>query len=678
MLMFRFWNSDHRGSDKTLQVDRPMLDLAKPVHPWISTNASIPSSPRPLKRRRQSNVAIAPQNATVSSAVKRPRTSNGDSATDNDSRPQKKVALAPVTEPATSATTTLGGIDIEKAKEAIEEQFSLEILLKHDELRLINQELAKCQVALEQLRRCHLIPYPVATPTPEQMLNVANGSGPSLQPRSGDKLPQWAPPFGVTDGPYARHYAKWLIPDPKFDGIQPEMPVHADAWRRSTVEGRSTRNSFADMSGVQGKGRPSRGSAGQKLQALSSGYPPPKDKSGPCVLKRSDGQTVKLVCIDCNRENFSSTQGFINHCRIAHKRDFKSHEEAAVHCGHPIEAAEAPTKTATVEEKSAGPVAPPSGLAHPFTRANGMTDSEACFSVVRRIQQSLELYHQGKLPGVASIPSISDKPARTGATSKSAPGFSPSTDSPHLSRLLQTRGIGTDLGALVEDAKTKIDFEQLSSPTDDESEDRDTSTTPVVGTMGRSVSQATPGMRVPARAAMAPVVITSRPSSSKGALAHSVPYVTPILPPTPHTATRPRPEMVMDEEMLDVTELSPNTTVSNNAPSLVSDDGEYDDSADSDSASEMGDSISAESISDVDEIDIDDDHPGTRTLRHHGSTGPGTGTRVRFGKGSTKEVNFVGTIKEEKTKQGHGRDRYREHPVIDIPPTLLGGNGDGE
>ncbi|KAJ2967066.1 hypothetical protein NUW58_g10525 [Xylaria curta] len=145
---------------------------------------------------------------------------------------------------------------MERAREAIEEQFSLEILLKHDELRLINQELAKCQVALEQLRRCHLIPYPVTIPTPEQMLNIANGSGPSLQPKSSDKLPQWAPPFGVTDGPYARHYAKWLIPDPKFDGVQPEAQAHADVWRmRSAVEGRSTRNSFMDHNASFGKGR---------------------------------------------------------------------------------------------------------------------------------------------------------------------------------------------------------------------------------------------------------------------------------------------------------------------------------------------------------------------------------------------------------------------------------------
>ncbi|KAI2623787.1 hypothetical protein GGS21DRAFT_333005 [Xylaria nigripes] len=657
MLMFRFWNSDHRGSDKTLHVDRPMLNFAKSVQPWISSDTSIPSSsPRPPKRRRQSNAAIASQLACVSPAsraVKRPRTCDESPFTDNVGHLQKKMALAPVTETAPPPVTAPSAINMERAKEAIEEQFGLEILLKHDELRLINQELAKCQVALEQLRRCHLIPYPVTAPTPEQMLDVTNGSGPSLQSKSGDKLPRWAPPFGVIDGPYARHYAKWLIPDPQFDGIQPE-PSHSDSWRmRSGIEGRSTRNSFADHNAPHGKGRPVRGTAGQKLQALSSGYPPPKDKSGPCVLKRSDGQTVKLVCIDCHRENFSSTQGFINHCRIAHKRDFKSHEEAAVHCGHPIEAAQVPTKNPVVEEKSTGTSASPTGLVHPYARANGMTDSEACFSVVRRIQQSMELYRQGKLPGLLSA--IVDQSIRPPTQPKLNPGFAPSTGSPYLSRMLKNRGFGGNLGALVDDAKTKIDFGQLSSPTDDESEDRELSATPTVGVTGRSnSSQTTTGMRIPARAVMAPVVTMSRSSSSKGKLTHPTPYVTPVPTPTQHSSTGPNgPE---DDEMLDVTELSPNTAVSNNAPSLVSDDGEYDDSADSDSASEMEESISAESISDVDDIDIDDDHGGARSLRHHGSAGSGTGTRVRLGKGDSKKVNFVGPITEkENTKQARGQ-----------------------
>ncbi|KAK5634607.1 hypothetical protein RRF57_010320 [Xylaria bambusicola] len=653
MLMFRFWNSDYRGSEKTLQVDRPMLEFAKSVQPWIAADTSIPiSSPRPLKRRRQSNVAIASQ-ATTGSAVKRPRTSDEGLSAENENPPAKKVALEPTAEHADSAATTSALVDVERAKEAIEEQFSLEILLKHDELRLINQELAKCQIALEQLRRCHLIPYPVNVPTPEQMLNITDGSGPSLQRKRGEKLPQWAPPFGVTDGPYARHYAKWLIPDPKFDGIQPELSAPTDSWRvRSAIEGRLTRNSLGDGS-IHGKSRPARGTAGQKLQALSSGYPPPKDKSGPCTLKRSDGQMVKLVCIDCHRENFSSTQGFINHCRIAHKRDFKSHEEAAVHCGHPIDVAEVPTKAAAIDDKPSVPIAPPSGLVHPFTRADGMTDSEACFSVVRRIQQSLELYRQGKLPGVSSIPTLSEPSSKTGATSKSSVGFSPSASSPHLSRLLKTRGFSGNLGALVDDAKTRIDLDQLSSPTDDESEEREMST-PSIGPTSRSTSsQATSGIRVPTRAVMAPVSITSRSSGTKITPVHPIPYISPDPMPTSQSATRVRPQMSMDEDMLDMTELSPHTAVSNNAPSLVSDDGEYDDSADSDSASEMDDSISAQSISDVDDMDIDD-QTGARTLRHHGSTGSGTGTRVRLGKGGSKRVNFVGPIKEdENAKQGH-------------------------
>lgn len=42
-------------------------------------------------------------------------------------------------------------------QQIIEHQFNLEILMKHRELRLIEQELAKCQIALEQLRRCEIV-----------------------------------------------------------------------------------------------------------------------------------------------------------------------------------------------------------------------------------------------------------------------------------------------------------------------------------------------------------------------------------------------------------------------------------------------------------------------------------------------------------------------------------------
>ncbi|KAI1418614.1 hypothetical protein F5Y13DRAFT_3404 [Hypoxylon sp. FL1857] len=643
MLMFRFWSSDSRGSDKTLHVEQPMLDFSKPLQPWVSSESPLtttPTSPPTPKRRKQSSVAIASQPAPLSPAAKRARTDDDDG---DHPQAHKRVALSTVEEEGRDAPQPVPAEpNMDRAREAIEQQFSLEILLKHDELRLVNQELAKCQVALEQLRRCHLIPYPQNVPTPDQMVNIMNGSGAALQPKSGEQLPQWAPPFGVTDGPYARHYAKWLIPDPKFDGILPEAPLQGESSRfRTSIDGRSTRNSFAELGVSQGRGRPIRGSAGQKLQALSSGYPPPKDKNGPCVLKRSDGKTVKLVCIDCHRENFSSTQGFINHCRIAHKRDFKSHEEAAVHCGHPIEVADSAGNVG--EEKPASQSTLSSGLVHPFVRENAMTESEACFSVVRRIQESLEMYRRGELPGVTSIPGVPESSQRATAAAAQQPNFSPSADSPHLSRLLQSRGFNGNLNELVSESKAKIDLDQFFSPEEESSDEADNGGG--VNGIGNAASYQAPSLvRVPARATMSPAVATTRPASSKG---HPslVPYATPVPTPAPRATTGPEPEMIVDDDMLDV-DLSPHTAVSNNAPSLVSDDGEYDDSeADSEVESDVNDSIGAQSISDVDEIEIEDDHSGARSIRHRGSTGAGTGTTVRLRKDDSKHVTFVSPIK---------------------------------
>lgn len=524
-------------------------------------------------------------------------------------------------------------LDMDRASEVIESQLGLEVLLKHRELQLVNQELAKCQTALEQLRRCHLIPYPVSTPTPEQMLDIAKGSGSALRPKLGEKLPQWAPPFGVTDGPYARHYAKWLIPDPKFDSHLPDFYRYDETARiKMTAEGRSTRNGPTEPAALPSKGgRPSRGNAGQKLQSLSNGYPQPKGQAGPCILKRSDGKTVKLVCIDCNRENFSSTQGFINHCRIAHKRDYKSHDEAAMACGHLIDPAETMATTPIVKDDKPSIPAPvpvaSSGFAHPFTRSDGMSDSEACFSVVRRIEQSLAVFRQGKISSTAGTQVAIPRNA----------SFAPSTDSPHLSRHLQNRGFSGDFGSLVSDTKTKLDFDQVFDLDEDET---DASATPAdEDTPGHHLGATATGIpvsgsRVPAAAA------ANRPAGNKGPLPAKRPV--PVMTPTPRELPAPVPVMP-GEDMMDV-DLSPNTAVSNNAPSLVSDDGEYDDSvADSDSATDIDDRIDAGSISDVDEIDLED-HNGASTLGHQGTNAAPTGTTVRLRQDDSKHVTFVSPV----------------------------------
>ncbi|KJZ78221.1 hypothetical protein HIM_02259 [Hirsutella minnesotensis 3608] len=542
---------------------------------------------------------------------------------------QSRPASPPVkTEP---TTTPSDRNQLEDARDTIRHQFGLEVLLKHNELRLINQELAKCQVALEQLRRCHLIPYPQNCPTPQQMLDISSGKGPALAKTPGESTPRWAPPFGVVDGPYARHYAKWLIPDPAFDGVQPEWQLTLDHCRArpSVCEGRTTRNSFAEPPFVA-KSRSARGSVGQKLQALSSGYPQAKDKAGPCILKRADGKTVKLVCIDCNRENFSSTQGFINHCRIAHKRDFKSHEEAAVQSGHPIDVVANPP-TPPVEEKS--PPTPSNAVVHPFARQD-MTDQQAYTALRSRISDSLKLYHAGKLPGVHGIPGAGN--ARKTSTAKCAKANAV-PETPHLSRLLEGRKFGGNLHDLVTDAKTRISLEDLTP--DEESDDASSPSCSVPPRGNANVR--TPGvMRVPARGGL-PLESpppASRPSSSKSRLP-DVPLVTS----SDHVMRLEAPRILMSDEDVDMEDanLSPSTLISNNAPSLVSDDGEYDDSDEGSSVSGGSDHLDGTPMSDLADFGLDDEHE-PRALRRASSGAAGT---VKLRKDDTKHVTFMNTLK---------------------------------
>jgi ADA HAT complex component 1 len=126
-------------------------------------------------------------------------------------------------------------------QQAIEAQIDMEILLKHNELRLIEQELAKCQVALEQLRRCSLVPFPGTEGLSE---DLSMGIGASLQPPSGHTAPQYAAPWGVTDGPYTKHYSKWLISDAKFDSVSERVLAQQAHGYFGVGEGRTTRGSF--------------------------------------------------------------------------------------------------------------------------------------------------------------------------------------------------------------------------------------------------------------------------------------------------------------------------------------------------------------------------------------------------------------------------------------------------
>ncbi len=349
-------------------------------------------------------------------------------------------------------------------QQVIENEFNMQILMKHNELRLIDQELAKCQIALEQLRRCEVRPYPGSERPSEA---VSSGTGPAITPLAGHTRPRYPAPHGVTDGPYSRHYKQWLLHDPQFDSM-PVQLLQPDAGR--------TRNN----------GPTSRRSVGQpfafptrsdRLPAIPN-YPalaPSKDRNLPNVLRRStDNQLVKLICNHCQRGNFSSIQGFLNHCRIAHKVDYKSHDAAAIDCGQPLEEGEAamlpletqhtpapkPTVTRAPTASATSSSTPHRSYVHPFNTSTGGT---------------ITLGH----PRKPIAPRQPVKPVSSVASPAASSPFHPSAQLPRLSAHFAKHHVGGNLAKAAADAKQRVDFsfeDNLRSP--DISEQNSPSATP--------------------------------------------------------------------------------------------------------------------------------------------------------------------------------------------------------
>ncbi|KFX91767.1 hypothetical protein V490_05728 [Pseudogymnoascus sp. VKM F-3557] len=656
--MFRFssWISESRGGDETAHghklagMEQPLDDARDySVQPVGAT-------------KRKLGDRDAPPFEVSACAVAAKRKKECDMGA-GLSAPQ------PAKMEATTASNRSKPGALARMREVIDHQLSLEVLMKHDELRRIDQELAKATVALDQLRRCHIMPFPVSLGNPEAMLTVSTGSGPSI-PQARRTQPRMAAPFGVTEGPYSRHYASWLIPDPEFDGVQTGWGMLPGAAAGNAAPGRTTRNSLALETPTA---KPRRGGASsKKLQALPSGYPPPKETAGPLVLKRADGQWVKLVCLVCQRENFGSTQGFINHCRIAHHREFKSHEEAASQSGQPVEVDSAtggivggdskPAPTATTTASTGAS----STLVHPLIRSVPF-DRQTVNTLLERISEGTRMFYEGKMPGVTSIPSATPIPAPSRKRAEPHDGFVAAEATPSLSQLLQRRGFGQNLDQLVAEAKTPVRDSKRrrvvgidgvsDSASDSESEVELDTTEPAVqsdvpitdgGIATATPSEtATPTSPQPQPQRHAPILPPgfARPNSSKGptttlpsrrpGISSNLAYPAPIPSPPPSTTSHvlhlpilgPYDTSSSDDADVDAADLSP-ATASNKAPSLISDDGEY-------SYVEDGESSGGESEGGVEEEEVEIEEVDEAVVR--------PAKRVRGKSGG--EVGFVRAVK---------------------------------
>ena len=470
-------------------------------------------------------------------------------------------------------------------REKIESQFNLEILLKHRELRLIEQELAKCSVSLEQLRRCQIIPYPLQAFDVTNNERISDGMG--LKENSAPHAPTW----GSTSDPYTRHYRRWLLPDPAFDDHVVEHLPMPSAVNGNATE-RATRGGMTGSKALGTSSRSQRASIISDSKALSQGYADHKEEKGPMIVPRKlNGQVsmVKLVCLDCRRSNFNSTQGFINHCRIAHSRQFASHDAA-------IEASGEEIGTEVEVAGGSGPQAtqttPSASLVHPMIRsARPPTRDDGAYSIPEE---------DGKDVADARMPTPA-VPRHDGNLSDLSSGFKPSPQTPRLSMLLAKTGRDIDLNEMVADAKSKVEWEALqqSEPEDafdDELEEtvpNSRSTRGIVQSSVRpaSMMRSTPPesflrgganfLASPAPRQRAPAVEQTDPP--RALYAHGV-------------ARHGEQQSSATGDATTAYNFSPNTTDPHPAPSLVSDDGEYDNThSESETSSHM-------------DMDDDDDH----------------------------------------------------------------------
>ncbi|KAF3907206.1 hypothetical protein ABW20_dc0100111 [Dactylellina cionopaga] len=151
----------------------------------------------------------------------------------------------------------------EKIRDIINEQFGLEILLKHRELQDIEAELGKAEACLEQIRRCSI------EDAMEKDGRFDDPSGVSVM---------YTPSPHVLDGPYSREYRDWLLEERVSQGRSRYHDVLArDQSRNFVIQRRSER-----QEPQPGSKRPQREAAPQSQKRPTI-----------CLHRQLDGSIVK-------------------------------------------------------------------------------------------------------------------------------------------------------------------------------------------------------------------------------------------------------------------------------------------------------------------------------------------------------------------------------------------------
>lgn len=183
----------------------------------------------------------------------------------------------------------LNNIPIEALRNILSNQVDLEIRLKHKELKLTEEEIGKCEAQMLALRNFLEVPSEV-----------------TFRSEPNDFTLKY---YDILNKSLSVSYTR--LQQIQFSQENPQFKenIFTEGDATHSYRTRSTTSSL----------RPSVGGPAVRIAG--------------CLYRRTDGIIVKLTCPDCHRSNFSSAQGFLNHSRIAHSKEYTSQDAAALSCG---------------------------------------------------------------------------------------------------------------------------------------------------------------------------------------------------------------------------------------------------------------------------------------------------------------------------------------------------------
>ncbi|KAF3121934.1 hypothetical protein TWF569_002455 [Orbilia oligospora] len=455
----------------------------------------------------------------------------------------KRPSMRQVSDAQDDMTNAERAARTQKIRDIINEQFGLEILLKHRELQDIEAELGRAEACLEQIRRCSI---------EEAMEKDGRFDDPS-----GITL-GYAPAPEVMNGPYSRDYRDWLMEERVPPARSRYHDVLAkDQSRNFTIQ----RRGEPPQPLLPQAGRPQREVAAAAAAAQG------QKRSTICLHRQPDGTVVRLTCIDCKRDQFGSMQGFINHCRLAHQRDFQTHDHAAAVCGGPFDltgftGSLPPPRTnkASKNVSASAPAGQRSTKSGPNTKPSASKNSATKISAAKAPGAKGLAKNASKTKtsaAAAAVAAVVDESSLMSTGPLTPPlqaediALRKTIQTSHLKEYLGKKRIDVDnLDMMVEEAVNRVGIVEEESEADDEAEEE----APVVApTTKQKKQKATPKATSRATPKVAAATTTMKAGEPQAAPQPEVQPTTPAEIPQVGPPAAVRQPVPTDVAMMDLT-----------------------------------------------------------------------------------------------------------------------------